>query len=42
VLRQMLPAGTDRLNTYDLAAGLYHLRLVDAQGQVSQARFTRE
>ena len=36
---ELLPTYPD---TDGLAAGLYHLRLIDAQGQVSQARFTRE
>ncbi|MBD2769863.1 T9SS type A sorting domain-containing protein [Hymenobacter sp. BT664] len=42
VLRQPLSAGADRLVTAGLPAGVYHLRLLDGQGQVSQARFIRE
>ena len=42
VLRQVVGAGHERLDTRGLRAGFYHLRLTDAQGQVSQARFARE
>ncbi|MBD2769195.1 T9SS type A sorting domain-containing protein [Hymenobacter sp. BT664] len=42
VLRQGLPAGADRLVTAGLPAGLYHLRLFDGQGRVSQTHFIRE
>jgi aminopeptidase N len=42
-LRQAVPAGQPRLDTRTLAAGIYHLRLLGAHGElVGQGRFVRE
>ncbi|MCC2544977.1 T9SS type A sorting domain-containing protein [Hymenobacter sp. BT175] len=42
VLRQTVGAGQNQLSTQALAPGLYHLRLMAADGAVSLARFVRE
>ncbi|WP_139922198.1 M1 family metallopeptidase [Hymenobacter sp. DG01] len=42
VLRQTISAAAPLLQTGPLAPGLYHLRLTDANGLISQARFVRE